>query len=349
MKKNILLLCILVSGLTMKAQMRTLLGFSTQFNPQWLSDSLTQYTQSNFYLNSSTHKYDSVTFENRIFKHNGKIDSILNGIHYVIINDTMHLDTFFLQTKSVGTHYTDSSVFIDYNYQSQTFTPTYRLSVSYVNGKIKNYYSEYHQTTGWDGQMNLYAYKYDGTGKYLGADYYTKSITGPFIIAKTIKRTYSGNTISSDSIFFPPTTDVGVYTYLNPTLLKLTSFRNNVQSPGYTFIDFDINSKAKSYFVYQGVDTPNVKIIFTNKNTLNTSVGEVIKKIAINIYPNPTSNEINILSSETINRVEIYNLTGIRQITSMENRIDVSNLSPGIYFIKAYSSNNISTQKFIKQ
>ena len=347
-KKTLLFICIIICCVSVNAQMRTLLGFSTQYDPLWLGDTLPGYLQTSFYMNPNTHSNDSSTIENKIFRHNGKIDSVLAGIHFVFSNDTLHIDTFLIQGKSVATHYTDSDVYIDYTFQSNTFTPTYRLTVSYANGKIKNYYSEYHQTTGWDGQMNRYSYKYDISGKYMGADLYTKSPTGSFTISKTIKRTYNGSVISNDSIFFLPTIDIGVYTYLNPSLLKLTSFRNNLQSPGFAYVDFDINNKAMSYSVYQGIDTLSVRLIF-KMNNIRTAINEVKREISFSIYPNPTTTELNILSSNKIEKVEVYNLTSQLQSLSYKNKVDVSDLSAGIYFVKIFSENGVLIKKFIKQ
>ena len=135
---------------------------------------------------------------------------------------------------------------------------------------------------------------------------------------------------------------------MNPNLLKLTSSRNNVLLAGYAFIDFDANNKALSYSVFQGVDTIYYRLIF-KKHNVTTAIQEVTKNISFSVYPNPTSDEINISSTYNIGKVEIYNITGILQSSSYKNKVDVSNLSSGIYFVKVYSENGVATQKFVKQ
>ena len=65
------------------------------------------------------------------------------------------------------------------------------------------------------------------------------------------------------------------------------------------------------------------------------------------IYPNPTSNLLFLTGNTTIESSEIFDTNGKKLINTMgESTIGVSNLSPGIYFIKI---NNTETFKFIKK
>jgi hypothetical protein len=68
------------------------------------------------------------------------------------------------------------------------------------------------------------------------------------------------------------------------------------------------------------------------------------------VYPNPAKDIININQEGTIS---IYDLNGIlqiqKQITSVREQIDVSNLSSGVYFIKISNQDKINIYKFIKE
>lgn len=71
----------------------------------------------------------------------------------------------------------------------------------------------------------------------------------------------------------------------------------------------------------------------------------------INIYPNPNNGIFTIKSSEQ-NNLEIYNINGqlIYKTLLQPNThktIDISNLSSGMYFVKAIGKNTINTQKVI--
>lgn len=68
-----------------------------------------------------------------------------------------------------------------------------------------------------------------------------------------------------------------------------------------------------------------------------------------NITPNPTVDFLNI-SCLNLNTAIIYNILGKEVIkVSNQNRIDVSFLSKGVYFIKVSDGINTSTKKFIKE
>lgn len=83
-------------------------------------------------------------------------------------------------------------------------------------------------------------------------------------------------------------------------------------------------------------------------STVNIGFEEKIKEILL--YPNPTSDFIFIQSQSIITEISIYNIIGLKYDSKInENRIDVSPLSKGTYFIKVLDpTGNFHTTKFIK-
>ena len=86
-----------------------------------------------------------------------------------------------------------------------------------------------------------------------------------------------------------------------------------------------------------------------------TAIVEVKQKgSAINIYPNPATNEIKIsnLSPEE-NQIKIFNLLG-QQVKSLSvsneqnHTINISDLSSGIYMLTVSNNKKISCKKFVK-
>lgn len=70
----------------------------------------------------------------------------------------------------------------------------------------------------------------------------------------------------------------------------------------------------------------------------------------IDIFPNPVSSTINIVSDEKIDFIELYSVTGeIIQSVTFDNKInlDVSNISNGIYYIKVYTEDKAYMDKII--
>ncbi len=80
------------------------------------------------------------------------------------------------------------------------------------------------------------------------------------------------------------------------------------------------------------------------------SLGTVTNsKLSDFYFQNPTKGSINIISNESIDKVELHNLIGNRilQSTINPNQIDVSNVSKGIYLLTVYSGYEKSTKKVI--
>lgn len=69
------------------------------------------------------------------------------------------------------------------------------------------------------------------------------------------------------------------------------------------------------------------------------------------IFPNPTTNDININSESDIQMVEIYNLQGQRVAAKNGNvrTLNVSELSNGMYLLKVTTEKGVSTYKISKQ
>ncbi|WP_343329581.1 T9SS type A sorting domain-containing protein [Polaribacter staleyi] len=87
----------------------------------------------------------------------------------------------------------------------------------------------------------------------------------------------------------------------------------------------------------------------------NAATASVSNNTLLNVsmYPNPTSNSLNISAASTIKNATIYNILGKQVISLAINKnsesIDVSNLASGIYLIKYTVDNAVGTAKFIKE
>ena len=67
------------------------------------------------------------------------------------------------------------------------------------------------------------------------------------------------------------------------------------------------------------------------------------------IYPNPSNNFIHVQLNEEIKSLTIYNVLGKSILTaSKTNKIDISSLSKGLYFVNIETENGRGTQKLIK-
>lgn len=85
----------------------------------------------------------------------------------------------------------------------------------------------------------------------------------------------------------------------------------------------------------------------------NTSLSTaVFENSTISFYPNPTNNSVNFSSSETIERISLYNLLGQEVISKQVNAenffLEISNLSSGTYIAKLNNNGKSKSVKIIK-
>jgi uncharacterized repeat protein (TIGR03803 family) len=83
---------------------------------------------------------------------------------------------------------------------------------------------------------------------------------------------------------------------------------------------------------------------------LLTGINELEKENLFSIYPNPSNGIINLKSSNEIKSIEVYNNIGIlisKPELKLNNQIDLSSLSKGMYFLKVSDGKQYYTEKVI--
>ena len=138
--------------------------------------------------------------------------------------------------------------------------------------------------------------------------------------------------------------DVGIYTGAGPFDINVNDTINVafaiIVSSDYSNFMEAINTAKQTYNkLYNDDDDVSVACSYTFSD--------------IHIYPNPAKNLI-YLSGEILKQnpiYEIYNVVGEKVINNklINDKIDITKLSAGIYFLKIYTNEGIITRKFIKQ
>ena len=107
-------------------------------------------------------------------------------------------------------------------------------------------------------------------------------------------------------------------------------------------------------------DDGDIEMVFSNGEKSNeydgywvevvyvdlTSVNENVSAASFKVYPVPAENEIQI-QAEGFQKAEIYSLTGQKLMESLQDRINVGELSSGLYIIKVYDLKGCDTQRFV--
>jgi hypothetical protein len=114
----------------------------------------------------------------------------------------------------------------------------------------------------------------------------------------------------------------------------------------------DINTDTAQFhpltsYAYYYID--DVSVIPDTLNSLN----HIYSNVGVNVFPNPTSDYLNVSIDHTdINILELYDMKIrlIRTISNINNRdilINLDEFSPGIYLLKIISTSSIKTVKII--
>lgn len=131
--------------------------------------------------------------------------------------------------------------------------------------------------------------------------------------------------------------DIGNYPY------DTASVNFTVPADGVYYISFRVFSDADVF--YLAVD--NVKVFDAVLATQN------VNKNTLNYYPNPVKDILTISNDQEISAITIFDITGKQVVseTAKSSKLDlnVSQLKPGVYIVKARSGGVLKTFKFIKK
>ncbi len=113
---------------------------------------------------------------------------------------------------------------------------------------------------------------------------------------------------------------------------------------------FSYSFRPESGLLYLDITNANGDVATFFTTTLSNTAFE---RVELSIYPNPTSNLLHIEASQTdISRVEVFDVQGkqVLQVNAANlTKLDVSQLTKGMYFLKVSTSDGEITKKFVKK
>ncbi|MCD0478084.1 T9SS type A sorting domain-containing protein [Chryseobacterium sp. LC2016-29] len=135
------------------------------------------------------------------------------------------------------------------------------------------------------------------------------------------------------------------------TATGLTYYLNDTQIyTGNFFLNYNFDEMAFVHDNNSGSGYIDRIAINNEGGVLSTKDDVKIIKNMLSIYPNPTSDILNIKTDSKINTVSVIDITGKKVNVKLEdNKIDVRSLTAGIYLINIETKEGISTEKFIKK
>ncbi|MGV8916033.1 MAG: T9SS type A sorting domain-containing protein [Kaistella sp.] len=165
----------------------------------------------------------------------------------------------------------------------------------------------------------------------------------------------NNNTFSFDLLNNVSWTASSDQAWLNLSFLSLTeknNFKNSISGNGDAKIILSANTNETganrtSNVMISGTGVSSKTIAVTQSGLLAS--GET-KTFVTTLYPNPTSDILNIETQQKISKIEIFDLSGklVKSVDGKAKNVSVSNLTNGMYLIKLYTENGVVNSKFIK-
>ena len=235
------------------------------------------------------------------------------------------------------------------------------------------------------GKFDLYTGPSTGTGtiqmRVLGLDGTTSTAIGGFIYNVATKELRGLGLFTDQSTLTPTVYSIGFAAapgvLLTPNTWATLEFRYNKTTGAFTWFWptgsgsiaadtatlglipnlvgqdlylFNVTSTGNTVSKTAGFD--NITVEFTNAGLLSTNDLSAFVKAtpAIKIYPNPTSDILNVVADSKIINVSVSDFTGKKvNVRLNDNKIDVSGIPAGNYLINIETKDGVSTEKFIKK
>ena len=172
-------------------------------------------------------------------------------------------------------------------------------------------------------------------------------MVGPGAAANTFKIGYSNSDVTADAVWFG--TEYPYQDLTDPTsspvlnqffiVIKFT-FGVSGGADGFMWVNPAVNTTEPAADLTQDSSLASKSPLSVSENEISNSV---------KLYPNPARDFITIESkSVKLSSVDMYNVLGAKVLStelSNNNRVNVSNLGKGVYFMKLYAEEGGSATK----
>ena len=268
---------------------------------------------------------------------------IQNNYRFIDGNSFVANDKLYFFTSSSNGYYTEMHKTDGTTQGSQLITTSYFTGENSITkcGNQNYFLANYggNQTTG--------IYRTDGTanGTFLVVDGYQTGVIGQNF---TFLNCLNNEIYAVDSMqrIFKTNGSAGNYQQLSFTI-------NNqpLQQPAYTWIKSLYTNNSKIYFSVDQYNNHGEELFVSDSiNTLDVGNDNIVSN-KILIYPNPATNEFNVIlnNGEKIKKIFIYDANGRIISTHNNTIINVKNLSAGIYFLNIFTNFKNYSSKLIKK
>ena len=121
---------------------------------------------------------------------------------------------------------------------------------------------------------------------------------------------------------------------------------NNYEVDQWKLNGSDVQTGGNTYTISNIQDNATVSVTFKPVVGIDENIDQKIQ-----IYPNPTNDEIFVKTDLQIEKVEVYSIIGSLLISenNFKEKISVSALPTGIYFLKIHTDKGLVVKKVVKE
>lgn len=161
-----------------------------------------------------------------------------------------------------------------------------------------------------------------------------------------------GSVLQNAVLFQAPTSPAQNYLSIDMTSLLNDALLNPTSSFGFVFqLINETGNRSLNFSSANCIDSsrrPNLRICYTSPQGVEENM-----LVPVLLYPNPTSGIFKIISSESINIIQVFDVVGNliystnELIDNVENIFSLTNSKPGLYIVKMITGNHITSKKLV--
>jgi hypothetical protein len=116
-------------------------------------------------------------------------------------------------------------------------------------------------------------------------------------------------------------------------------------------LDLEGYANQDVYIAFKNITTDGYILMIDDVRVMGSDFATVTENESplISVFPNPSSDFIQIKGGESESIYSIYSITGELLFNGYVSRIDISTLEAGTYFVQVSTADNVVTVPFIKQ
>lgn len=311
---------VLTNGLVTQSQganpnSRVVFQYDANYN--LLSETIENYTAANGWNPTSitVYSYDAL----------GNVLTIIDSLGYATTPYQYSADSMWYVP---GTNQLAKKTSYFHNFGNTAMDPTYKSEIIYAAGNIDYIDNFSYQITG-------------GVWNWTARHLYT--YTGIAIDG------FKSHQVASN-VVNPVHYAEGTFTYTSLNQPYEFIYSDGQGQPAFKEVfaySADGFLKTKKRYEY---NTPGTPTLTENETYYFSSVLDIeeLKEIEVSIFPNPTTETLQILSEGNILDLQLYNMKGQLLIQQSTNTVDISRLEAGIYLLKGKTDLGSFSQKIIK-